>query len=200
MIALLHAPDPACVKEASKHDIFAQISDSDVADWQSSIDIVLRRFAEYHDPEGAFGRRATIGRERDPHGTPFHQRTRRTRRHPDGTSSRFGFPEASHPTRPRAELRTSGRGQAIGHGPGTTRSTSHQSLSSPVVHSQRATSRRTRRCDSGRQTPELPARSQRRSGRSDAAYATSRICTARRAPCCSPNAGRWLRPVGCTDA
>jgi hypothetical protein len=25
-------------------------------DWQSSIDIVLRRFAEYHDLEGAFGR------------------------------------------------------------------------------------------------------------------------------------------------
>jgi hypothetical protein len=30
--------------------------------WQSSIDIVLRRFAEYHDLEGAFGRRATIER------------------------------------------------------------------------------------------------------------------------------------------
>jgi len=31
-------------------------------DWQSSIDIVLRRFADYHDLEGAFGRRAVTER------------------------------------------------------------------------------------------------------------------------------------------
>jgi response regulator NasT len=62
VIVLLHAPDPGFVKEASKRGIFAQISDSDVEDWQSSIDIVLRRFAEYHDLEGAFGRRALIER------------------------------------------------------------------------------------------------------------------------------------------
>jgi hypothetical protein len=41
--------------------VFAHISDDDVEDWQSSIDIVLRRFAEYHDLEGAFGRRAFLG-------------------------------------------------------------------------------------------------------------------------------------------
>jgi response regulator NasT len=62
VIALLHAPDPGFVKEGSKRGIFAQISESDVEDWQSSIDIVLRRFAEYHDLEGAFGRRALIER------------------------------------------------------------------------------------------------------------------------------------------
>ena len=62
MIVLLHAPDPAFVKEASKRGVFAHISDADVEDWQSSIDIVLRRFAEYHDLEGAFGRRALIER------------------------------------------------------------------------------------------------------------------------------------------
>jgi response regulator NasT len=62
VIVLLHAPDPGFVKEASKRGIFAQISDSDVEDWQSSIDIVLRRFAEYQDLEGAFGRRALIER------------------------------------------------------------------------------------------------------------------------------------------
>ncbi len=62
VIALLHAPDPAFVKEASKRGVFAHISDADVEDWQSSIDIVLRRFAEYHDLQGAFGRRATIER------------------------------------------------------------------------------------------------------------------------------------------
>ena len=40
----------------------AYITDSEVEDWQSSIDIVLRRFTEYHDLEGAFGRRAVTER------------------------------------------------------------------------------------------------------------------------------------------
>jgi AmiR/NasT family two-component response regulator len=62
VIVLLHAPDPEFVKEASKRGVFAHISDADVEDWQSSIDIVLRRFAEYHDLQGAFGRRALIER------------------------------------------------------------------------------------------------------------------------------------------
>jgi ANTAR domain len=59
-------PDPRArspfVKEASKRGIFAYITDSDVEEWQSAIDIVLRRFAEYHDLEGAFGRRAVTKR------------------------------------------------------------------------------------------------------------------------------------------
>src|SRR6202163_892430 len=62
VIALLHAPDAAFVKEASKRGVFAHISDADVEDWQSSIDIVLRRFTEYHDLEGAFWRRALTER------------------------------------------------------------------------------------------------------------------------------------------
>jgi len=62
VIALLHAPDRDFVKEASKRGVFAYISDDDVDDWQSAIDIVLRRFAEYHDLEGAFGRRSLIER------------------------------------------------------------------------------------------------------------------------------------------
>jgi AmiR/NasT family two-component response regulator len=62
VIALLHAPDPAFVREAAKRGVFAHISDDDVEDWQSSIDIVLRRFSEYHDLEGAFGRRALTER------------------------------------------------------------------------------------------------------------------------------------------
>jgi response regulator NasT len=61
VIVLLHAPDPSFVKEASKRGIFAYVTDVDT-DWQSSIDIVLRRFAEYHDLEGAFGRRAVTER------------------------------------------------------------------------------------------------------------------------------------------
>jgi response regulator NasT len=62
VIALLHAPDPAFVAQAARRGVFAYISDDGVGDWQSSIDIVLHRFAEYHALEGAFGRRSTIER------------------------------------------------------------------------------------------------------------------------------------------
>jgi response regulator NasT len=62
VIVLLHAPDPAFIKEASKRGVFAYLTDADADDWQSSIDIVLRRFAEYHDLAGAFGRRALTER------------------------------------------------------------------------------------------------------------------------------------------
>ena len=58
VIVRLRAPASAFVREASKRGVFAYITDVDTNDWQSSIDIVLRRFAEYHDLEGAFGRRA----------------------------------------------------------------------------------------------------------------------------------------------
>jgi AmiR/NasT family two-component response regulator len=50
------------ITEASKRGVFAHISDTDVEDWQSAIDIVLRRFAEYQDLQGAFGRRALTER------------------------------------------------------------------------------------------------------------------------------------------
>jgi AmiR/NasT family two-component response regulator len=62
VIALIHAPDAAFVKEASKRGVFAYITDADAKDWQSSIDIVLRRFTEFHELEGAFGRRAVTER------------------------------------------------------------------------------------------------------------------------------------------
>jgi AmiR/NasT family two-component response regulator len=62
VILLIHAPDSAFVKEASKRGIFACITDAEVDDWQSAIDIVLRRFTEYRDLEGAFGRRAVTER------------------------------------------------------------------------------------------------------------------------------------------
>jgi AmiR/NasT family two-component response regulator len=60
VIALMHAPDPAFLGEASKRGVFAYVEDDD--DWQSSIDIVLRRFADYRDLEDAFGRRAVTER------------------------------------------------------------------------------------------------------------------------------------------
>ena len=62
VIVLIHGRNPEFIKEASKRGIFAYLTDVDIGDWQSSIDIVLRRFAEYHDLEGAFGRRALIER------------------------------------------------------------------------------------------------------------------------------------------
>src|SRR5215210_928196 len=66
VILLIHEPNPGFVREASRRGVFAYItdgeSDDDAHDWQSSIDIVLRRFAEYHDLQGAFGRRAVIER------------------------------------------------------------------------------------------------------------------------------------------
>jgi response regulator NasT len=62
VIVLIHEADPEFVKEASKRGVFADITDAEATDWQSSIDIVLRRFTEYHDLESAFGRRAITER------------------------------------------------------------------------------------------------------------------------------------------
>jgi response regulator NasT len=62
VIVLLHARDPQFISEASKRGVFAHINDADVEDWQSAIEIVLRRFGEYQDLQGAFGRRALIER------------------------------------------------------------------------------------------------------------------------------------------
>jgi AmiR/NasT family two-component response regulator len=60
VIALIHGSDPAFLCEASKRGVFAFVDDDD--DWQSSIDIVLRRFADYRDLEEAFERRAVTER------------------------------------------------------------------------------------------------------------------------------------------
>jgi len=60
VIALLHAKDPAYVREAAKRGVFAYIVDGDSDELQSAIDITLQRFAEYQNLQGAFGRRAMI--------------------------------------------------------------------------------------------------------------------------------------------
>ena len=60
VIALLSAKDPAYVHEAAKRGVFAYIVDGSPEELQSAIDITLRRFAEYHNLQGAFGRRAVI--------------------------------------------------------------------------------------------------------------------------------------------
>jgi AmiR/NasT family two-component response regulator len=63
VIAVLDVQDRAFINEAAKRGIFAYIADGhDPQEMQSSIDIVLRRFAEYHDLEGAFARRAVTER------------------------------------------------------------------------------------------------------------------------------------------
>jgi AmiR/NasT family two-component response regulator len=63
VIAVLDVQDRAFIKEAAKRGIFAYIADGhDPQEMQSAIDIVLRRFAEYHALEGAFGRRAVTER------------------------------------------------------------------------------------------------------------------------------------------
>jgi response regulator NasT len=62
VIALLNSTDPAFVNEAAKRGVFAYITDGDSEELQATLDIVLRRFGEYHNLEGAFARRATIER------------------------------------------------------------------------------------------------------------------------------------------
>ena len=60
VIALLSARDPAYLHEAAKRGVFAYIIDADPEELQSAIDITLQRFTEYHNLQGAFGRRALI--------------------------------------------------------------------------------------------------------------------------------------------
>ncbi|HEX2589289.1 MAG TPA: ANTAR domain-containing protein [Gaiellales bacterium] len=62
VITLLETDDHAFVNEAAKRGVFAYITDTNPAQLQDSIAIVLRRFAEYQNLEGAFGRRAVIER------------------------------------------------------------------------------------------------------------------------------------------
>ena len=60
VIALLSARDPNYIREAAKRGVFAYIVDADAEELQSAIDITLQRFAEFHNLEGALGRRAVI--------------------------------------------------------------------------------------------------------------------------------------------
>lgn len=62
VIALLDAKDSSYVHEAAKRGVFAYVLlDGDRAtELRSALDITLRRFAEFQNLQGAFGRRATI--------------------------------------------------------------------------------------------------------------------------------------------
>ena len=61
VIALLDNTDESYVNEAAKRGVFAYVvMDGDSGELQNALDITLRRFAEYHNLEGAFSRRAII--------------------------------------------------------------------------------------------------------------------------------------------
>jgi response regulator NasT len=60
VIALLSAEDPAYVREAAKRGVFAYLVDTTPEELQGAIDVTLQRFTEYHNLQGAFGRRAVI--------------------------------------------------------------------------------------------------------------------------------------------
>lgn len=63
VIAILDVEDEAFIREAARRGIFAYITmGREAAALQSSLDVVLSRFAEYHGLEGAFARRAITER------------------------------------------------------------------------------------------------------------------------------------------
>jgi len=63
VIAILDVEDEAFIRDAAKRGIFAYITlGRDASALQSSLDVVLSRFAEYHGLEGAFVRRAITER------------------------------------------------------------------------------------------------------------------------------------------
>jgi len=62
VIALLEVEDPTFIKEAARRGVFAYIADGEADELESALDIVLERFAEFRNLEGAFGRRAVTER------------------------------------------------------------------------------------------------------------------------------------------
>ncbi len=62
VIAVLETEDTAFIKEAARRGVFAYLADGDVDELESALDIVLERFAEFRNLEGAFGRRAVTER------------------------------------------------------------------------------------------------------------------------------------------
>ena len=61
VIALLDVKDPTYVQEAAQRGVFAYVFlEGDGSELQDALDITLRRSAELHDLQGAFGRRAII--------------------------------------------------------------------------------------------------------------------------------------------
>jgi response regulator NasT len=94
VIALLDFDDPAYVNEAAKRGVFAyMVTEGEASELQSALDITLRRFAEYHNLEGAFARRATIERAKgilmERHGIDEKQAFDLLRRHSGDTGRKL---------------------------------------------------------------------------------------------------------------
>jgi AmiR/NasT family two-component response regulator len=64
VITILNSEDAAFIHQAAKRGVFAYITASQTSEDQlaSAIDVVLARFAEFHNLGGAFGRRALTER------------------------------------------------------------------------------------------------------------------------------------------
>ena len=62
VIALLPEANPDFVVEAARRGVFAHVTGSEPHEWQNSIEIALRRFAQLSDLEGAFMRRLATER------------------------------------------------------------------------------------------------------------------------------------------
>jgi response regulator NasT len=62
VIALLEVEDPSFVREAARRGVFAYLADGETEELESALEIVLERFAEFRNLEGAFGRRAVTER------------------------------------------------------------------------------------------------------------------------------------------
>lgn len=62
VIAVLEVEDPVFIREAARRGVFAYLADGDAEELESALDIVLERFAEFRNLEGAFGRRAVTER------------------------------------------------------------------------------------------------------------------------------------------
>jgi AmiR/NasT family two-component response regulator len=62
VIALIDAEDPSYVHQAAQRGVFAYVvlNGEESAELQGALDITLRRFAEFQNLQGAFGRRAII--------------------------------------------------------------------------------------------------------------------------------------------
>jgi response regulator NasT len=62
VITLLETGDHAFISEAARRGVFAYITDANPDQLVDAIEIALRRFAEFHNLQGAFGRRAVVER------------------------------------------------------------------------------------------------------------------------------------------
>jgi len=62
VIVLLEVEDPDFIREAARRGVFGYLAGGELEELQSELDITLARFAEFHNLEGAFGRRAVSER------------------------------------------------------------------------------------------------------------------------------------------